>query len=458
MRTKINYQESFNYEPLNSVKIVRDYVNKYKRIDAILQENPAILDLVHADFEKWLSNSKKGRDGDYTTDQIFRAVLIMFFEQWSYRQAVVQIDSNMVLQNFVRLGLLPMMDFTFLNKAYCALSESTWTKINEVLNGYAVREEKISGEKLRMDSTVYETHIHYPTDSSLLWDSFRTLARLLQGLNEEMKAAGLVHRFHTKKVKRLAYFISRNGKSRSKKTQRKVQSTYRTLIDRVRWIAGVAGETVRRLEGTISDILGEIGELKHYLPIVERIIHQADMRVVEGVMLPAGEKVYSLFEEHTELIKRGKAGKPVEFGHKILVAQNGEKYITHYETLPRRKEDKELLKGTLEAHKNLFGEMPRVLAADRGFYEDRQQLKKLADEIETVSMAVKGNRTEEEKAWESSEEFKEGQRFRAGSEGSISVLKRAYKLGKCLFKGFKNFAVSVGCAVFCHNLVLLTQL
>jgi len=207
-----------------------------------------------------------------------------------------------------------------------------------------------------------------------------------------------------------------------------------------------------------GSLLGGITELEHYLPIVERIIQQAERRVLEGVMLPAGEKVYSLFEEHTELIKRGKAGKPIEFGHKILVAQNGEKYITHYETLPQRKEDKELLKGTLEAHKNLFGEMPRVLAADRGFYEDRQQRKKLADEIETVSMAVKGKRTEEEKAWESSEEFKEGQRFRAGSEGSISVLKRAYKLGKCLFKGFKNFAVSVGCAVFCHNLVLLTRL
>ncbi len=147
-------------------------------------------------------------------------------------------------------------------------------------------------------------------------------------------------------------------------------------------------------------------------------------------MLPASEKVYSLFEEHTELLKRGKAGKPVEFGHKILVAQNEDKYITHYEVLPQRKEDKDLLEDTLQAHKNLFGQAPSVLAADRGFYQDRQQLKALAEEIETVSMAVKGNRTEEEKAWESSEEFKEGQRFRAGSEGSISVLKRAYKLNK----------------------------
>lgn len=458
MRTKINYQETFSYNPSNSVKIVRDHVDKYKRIDLVLQENPAILDLVHVDFDKGLSDSTTGRNGDYTTDQLFRAILVVFLERWSFRQVVVNVDSNMVLQKFVRLGMMPMMDFTFLNKAYGAIQESTWKKINEALNRHAVREEKIGGEKLRVDSTVYEANIHYPTDSSLLWDSFRTLARLLKRRKEEMKAVGLTHRFHTRKVKRLAYFISRNGKSRSKKTQRKVKSTYRTLIDRVRWIARVAGETVRRLEGTINDILGEIGELKHYLPIVERIVHQAEMRVFEGVILPAGEKVYSLFEDHTELLKRGKAGKAIEFGHKILVAQNGDKYITHYEVLPRRQEDKELLKGTLQAHKSLFGRLPGVLAADRGFYEDRKRLKKLSNEIETVSIAVKGNRTPEEKEWESREAFKEGQRFRAGSEGSISVLKRAYKLGKCLFKGFKNFAVSVGCAVFCHNLVLLTRL
>jgi transposase, IS5 family len=458
MRKKIDYQETFNYNPSNSVKIVREYVNKYKMMDLILQENPTIFDLAHADFEKWLSRSKKGREADYTTDQIVRCVLILFFEKWSYRQTVVNVDSNLVLQQFARLEMLPMMDFTFLNKAYCAIQEATWEKINQVLNRYALQKKKISGKKLRLDSTVYESDIHYPTDSSLLWDSFRTLARLLKKLKEDMKAVGLRHRFHTKKVKKLNYFISRNGKSTSKKTQRKVKSTYRTLIDRVRWIAEVTRETVQRLAGTLCGMMGGTVDLKHYLPIVERIIHQAEMRVFQGVILPAEEKVYSLFEEHTELLKRGKAGKPIEFGHKILVVQSGEKYITHYQVLRRRKEDKDLLDDTLVAHKTLFGKAPEVLAGDRGFYQDRKQLKKLGKEIKTVSISVKGNRTPEEKAWESSDEFKEGQRFRAGSEGSISVLKRAFKLKRCLFKGYKNYAVSVGCAVFCHNLALLARL
>jgi IS5 family transposase len=230
---------------------------------------------------------------------------------------------------------------------------------------------------------------------------------------------------------------------------------YGTLIQRVTWIAGVAREAIQRLSGVVDC---DVSELEHYVPIVERIIYQSEKRVLEGVKLAAEEKVYSLFEEHTELLKRGKAGKPVEFGHKVLVAQSEEKFITHYAVFPKREEDKDLVAGTLAAHEALFGDVPSVLAADKGFYESREQLSELGERIETVSIAKKGSRTAEEKERESTGAFKEGQRFRAGSEGSISVLKRAFKLNRCLFKGFRNYAASVGCAVFCHNLVLLTRL
>lgn len=191
---------------------------------------------------------------------------------------------------------------------------------------------------------------------------------------------------------------------------------------------------------------------------MERIIDQAERRVLLGEQVPNDEKVFSLFEPHAELLMRGKARKPIEFGHKVLLSQSGEKFITHYQVLGRNRDDTELLAPALESHRNLFGSLPEVLAADKGFYRSVEQLASLREEIKTVSIAKLGRRTEEETARERSEGFKAGQRFRAGSEGSISVLKRAYKLNRCLFKGFKNFATSVGCAVLCHNLVLLTRL
>ena len=226
------------------------------------------------------------------------------------------------------------------------------------------------------------------------------------------------------------------------------------LIARVNWITEVTRNSVSVLQGA-----GYEAELLiHYIPIVEKIISQAEQRVFQGVKLAADEKIYSLFEEHTELLKRGKAGKPIEFGHKVLIAQTGEKFIHHYQVFPKRKEDKELIKPTLKAHKQLFGTGPDVLATDKGFYENMKQILKLGINITTVSICKKGRRNQQEYERESTEEFKDGQRFRAGCEGSISVLKRVFKLGRCLFKGFKNYAASVGCAVFCHNLVLLTKL
>ena len=202
----------------------------------------------------------------------------------------------------------------------------------------------------------------------------------------------------------------------------------------------------------------EAQDLAYYLPLVARIHHQAYQRVIEGQTLPADEKLYSLFEAHTELLKRGKAGKPVEFGHKVLFAQTGEKFIHHYQVLERRVEDKDLLAPALAAHKALFGDHPDLLAADKGFYESMDQIGKLEKDIQTVSIAKKGGRTPAEYDRETTDDFLAGQRFRAGSEGSISVLKRAFKLGRCLFQGFKHYAASVGLAVLCHNLVLLTRL
>jgi len=423
-------------------------------LSQLLDKNPQLVSLVHQDLAKMLSQSKRGRKSEYTSEQILRSLIVMFVEQDSLRQVVIRIENSEFLRHFVALGIRPMMDFSFLDKAFCVLSDRTWRTMNRVLAQYAKEQEKISYEKLRLDTTIYETNIHYPSDSSLLWDSFRTLARLLQQIQQELPQLVLKHRFHVKKVKKLFLFITRNAASKNKSKKRKVKSTYRTLIERVNWIAEVAQETLTLLQqaGCEAELLA------HYIPIVDKIISQAEQRVFQGVKLAADEKVYSLFEEHTELLKRGKAGKPIEFGHKVLIAQTGEKFIHHYQVFPKRQEDKELIKPTLKAHKQLFGTGPDVLATDKGFYENMKQIVKLEKNIVTVSICKKGRRNPQEYERESTEEFKDGQRFRAGCEGSISVLKRAFNLGRCLFKGFKNYAASVGCAVFCHNLVLLARL
>jgi transposase, IS5 family len=458
LRTKTLQQGYLDFSKESTLKVVKEYRSKYNKISDLLDANPEVLSLAHEDFIKILSDSDSGRDGGYTSENLLRSLVVMFIECESYRNTVIRVSNSDFLCNFVKLGVKQMMDYTFLCKAYNALTPETWKTMNNVLSGYAKDEDKITSEKIRVDTTVYETNIHHPTDSTLLWDSFRTLSRLMKSVHEELRTVGLDHRFHVKKVKKLSNYISRNANSKNKRKQRKVKRTYRTLMERVSWIVEIACIAAYRLDSMDVKAMAVSFELSHYIPIINKVLEQTSQRILHGVILPSSEKVYSIFEDHTELLKRGKAGKPIEFGHKVLLAETVEKFIIHYDAFPKQQADKDLLDETLQGHREVFEKEPDVLAADKGFYESTQQLIALRKKIATVSICKKGRRNSEEVLCESSEEFKAGQRFRAGVEGTISVLKRAFKLNRCFFKGFKNYATSLGCAVFCHNLVVLTRL
>jgi len=214
MRTKSTKQQYFDFARKSRLKVVNEYRKKYKILSQLLNKNPQLVSLVHQDLAKMLSKSNNGRKSEYTSEQILRSLIVMFVEQDSYRKVVIHIENSEFLRDFVGLGVKPMMDYSFLNKAYGILSDRTWKIMNRVLAQYAKKQEKISSEKLRLDTTVYETNIHYPTDSSLLWDSFRTLARLLQQIQQELPQLALKHRFHVKKVKKLFLFITRNAASK----------------------------------------------------------------------------------------------------------------------------------------------------------------------------------------------------------------------------------------------------
>jgi IS5 family transposase len=433
------------------------YRGKYCAISEELDANPQLLTLLHRDLQL-LSSSPKGRKSEYTSEQILRALIVMFVENEDYRDTTIRIANSGFLQHFVRLGNKPVMDFTFLCKAFGVIRTETWKKVNEALSRYACHEEKISSEKLRVDTTAVETNIHYPTDSTLLWDGFRTLARLLKSVQSDLSNMGLVHRYHVKKVKKLAQYISRNASKKSKGSKRKLKSIYKTLIVRVQGIVAIAQQAAQVLRLRYDITCNAIAdELSHFTPLVNKVIDQAIRRIFDGEVVPASEKIYSLFEEHTELLIRGKAGKPVEFGHKVLIAETGEKFIIHYDAYPCQPADKDLVDVTLDTHHTVFDEMPGIFATDKGFYESMDKIKRIEEQIATVSIAKKGRRDTAETEREHSTAFRNGQRFRAGSEGTISVLKRAFKLNLCRFKGFKNFAASIGCAVFCHNLVMLAR-
>jgi IS5 family transposase len=431
-------------------KVVRDYRDRYRAISQVLDDNPEILSAVHANLLKLSDGDSQGREGDYTSENILRALVVQHLEGLPFRDAVIRIGSEPFLQDFTRMRKRPVMDYSFLDKCFLAIEPKTWKRVNELLGQYGVEQEAVSTNVIRTDTTVVESNIHYPTDSSLLWDAWRVASRLLKQAMKIVPGC-CPHRFHNRKIKRLHLYVTRYMPSKSCSRQRKVKESFCTLIERTGWIVAVAEEfCAANLSSNNPDLAVVALELQAYLPAMKTVVVTASRAQVDGETVPACQRVFSIFEQHTELIKRGRRQKPVEFGHKVLLCETIEKFITDYEVYEKQQADCDLTESVIERHEKLFGERPEVLAADKGFCPAEAKFKELADRVDTLAIPRR-MRDFVDKV------LAHWQAFRAGIEGTISGLKRAFRLIRCFFRGFRSFEAAVGLGVFCHNLIVLAE-
>ena len=469
MRTKINHQPEFDFSPSN-LKLTNQYYRRYEAVSHVLDENPKIVALVHRDLKDALQ-SETGKDPDgsrfkYTSDTVVRIVVCHIIQGGSLRDIIIRIDDSNFLRCFVRIYNGPMMDFTTFCKLRNCIRPKTWKKINRALGEHAVTQELIDGDRLRLDTSAVETHIHWPSDSSLMWDTYRVLARLIEQAREIDPALVGDRRLHTRRARRLAVKISRKS-SKKPASAESLKPLYEKLIPMVNtmmdWAQSVDDALKSRArkcrkDGVDKAMMKTLAEnLHHYRCLGLRVVHQATLRVLCGEQVPNDQKLFSIFEAHTELLKRGKAGKPIEFGHMIQIGQVSSKFITDYEVFEHKPVEHQLVPPALENHKKLFGQYPETLAADKGYYENMATIESLGEKIELVSIAKKGKRSEEESMREADPEFRFAQRFRAGVEGTISYLKRILGLYRCVAKGWDHFVSTVGATIFTHNLLILAR-
>jgi len=464
MRAKINNQPEFDFQPSN-LQVTNEYFSRYEAISEILDQNPAILRLVHRDLEPALSTQDaEGRGGcaRITSDSVIRIVICQILEGEALRGTVIRIDDSNYLRRFTRIYNGQMIDFTHLCRLKNCITVESWRKINDVLSRFAVQENRIEGERLRIDTTAFETNVHFPTDSSLLWDVYRVLSREIERIRDVNPA--LVGRRHLqiKRVKRLAVAAARASKRRGKKKAKNVKALYKRLIRHVETILAWAAEILEKRTARGSSLSESVLEpfrqtLETYGALGAQVVDQARRRVLQGESVPNDEKIFSIFEEHTELLIRGKAGKEIEFGHMVEIEQVDSKFITGYDVYRKRPSDSSLVVPALDRHAKLFGQDPKVLAADKGYYGAADNLDEARDRVELVSIPKPGNRNREELRRERSLAFKLGQQFRAGVEGTISFLKRAFGMWRCLNKGWEHYLATVGATVFAHNLVVLAR-
>ncbi|MCI0482766.1 MAG: ISNCY family transposase [Candidatus Dadabacteria bacterium] len=467
MRPKFKTQMELDFA-CSDLKVTNEYYAMYRTISQILNDNPDIVKAIHADLMKVFGGRISGEGGrgcEFSSDTALRVLIAKQVEDWDYREAAVRIDDSIFLRQFTGIGNGRMMDYSTICRMFKAISKEAWRRVNDILTKYSMEKGMISGDKLRRDTTVYEANIHYPTDSSLLWDVYRVLGRFIEKVRETAPLLIGGKRLRTKDVKRIFFQISRKA-SKKAKAENRLKEAYRDLIGHAENILSWAGDVcglVRRIRADYTwerdvHLLGLVKEYESYIEAGRKVVDQAVRRVLKGEQVPNDEKILSIFEPHVELIMRGKAGKEVEFGHIVNIQQVKEKFITGYDVFERKPVEHSLVEPALSRHEETFGEYPDVYADDKGAYESMDQIRDLEKKIDVVAICKKGRRSEKEEAREHGLLFRLGQKFRAGIEGTISFLKRGLGLGRCFYRSFKTFASSVGVIVFAHNLLVLARM
>ena len=200
-------------------------------------------------------------------------------------------------------------------------------------------------------------------------------------------------------------------------------------------------------------------EIEHFCDLGARVVNQSRRRVLDGEQVPTAEKLYSIFEPHTDLIKRGKVQTPIEFGHKVFLAESARGLITQYEVLDRNPVDEQHVVISLERHRQTFGDVPKLYGSDRGFFSEKNVMSCKQEGVKVVCIPQRGGiKAPEREAYKKSREFKDGQRFRAGIEGRISVLFRGRGMKRCLAEGRERFELWVAAAVLANNLMKIAAL
>ena len=432
------------------------------QVSAYVDQHPELVQAVEQRLQQGLKNSKTGRRG-LTGAQVLLSWILMRIKNWDYRELAERIRDAITLRLFTRFYSKPVPCHTAFHRGHNRLTTELIRRLNEALLEAAVQDGLEDGEITRGDTTVVEANIRHPADASLLWDTVRVLTRLLKQLRLLVPHQLPRYPKRTRAAKRRMYELQRMTASQREHQQ---VPKYRELIgiaEEALKNARLALEATQQLEGRtpadIFDIEMLRNQITDFCQLGDRVVDQARRRVIDNEQVPAAEKIYSIFEPHTSLIKRGKAGKPVEFGHKVYLAETRSGLITQYWVLDGNPSDEDHVVPSIQQHKATFGRAPRLYANDRGSYSADNI--KICEQEGVACICIPqrgGQKTANREAFEKSQEFKQGQRFRAGIEGRISVLFRGRGMKRCLASGRKGVELLVGLAVLANNLLRIAAL
>ena len=438
---------------------------KDDQLDAVdeLLKDEVLVDLVRQKLAtRNALSTRTGRPG-IAPDRLLRCCVLKHVKGWSLRKLEVELRGSLPYRLFTGFDADPTPDYSVFSRTFALLGPETTEQIHKRVVGKAEEKGVAAGRKMRTDTTVVESNVHYPTDSSLLGDGIRVLTSALSGVAEECRAGAIAVVDHARSVKHRLLEISRAAKCRNEAGKDRLRESYRKLL-------ALCGRVVRQVLGVLEDfragrlpIVGSLtrvvaaeGRLQHFLPLVERVCAQTQERIWEGNRYVVG-KVLSLFETHTQAIRKGKAHKPTEFGRLVRIDEVENGIVSCYKVLAGNPDDRQSWVPALEEHQKQFGRAPDMATADRGFYSAANEREAQARGVCRVVLPARGRLSKVRSVHQKQRWFRRGLRWRAGIEATISTLKHPFSMARATYKGAEGFERYVGWCVIAKNLVSMAR-
>jgi IS5 family transposase len=433
-----------------------------RAVDRVL-EDEALVATVYAALQKRRPQSRtRGRLG-FPAEVVLRLLLLKHVRAWSFAVLEREVRTNLLYREFTRVRGGKVPDAKTLGRLAQALGPDVVAALHQRVVAIAQEEKVVTGRKMRVDTTVVETNIHYPTDSGLLGDGVRVLTRLMKRVTAITGERGTKLRDRTRSVKYRLLEIGRASRTRGGPAKDKLQALYRRLLATTGRVVGQAKRFVQEITAGVkgsAEVTARavLDGLKHELEVmlsrVQQVRRQARARVLGGDTRVEG-KLVSLFEPTTEIIRKGKASKPTEFGKLVKIQEAERQIIIDYEVYAKRPHDSELLVPAIEVHQQRLGRVPDVVAADAGFYSAAAETTAKGMGVTQVSIPNRGTKSRQRRQEQKKRWFKKAQKWRTGCEGRISLLKRRHGLTRCRYKGDAGMKRWVGLGVLGDNLINL---
>ena len=419
-------------------------------------EDEKLLDAVYdAQGQRHEQSRVRGRQ-QTPAEVALRMLILKHVRNWSYETLEREVRANVVYRSFCRIGMEKVPDAKTLVRRGQVIGAKTIAELQDRIVTLARERGGIQGRRMRVDTTVVETNIHYPTDSGLLSDGARVLTRTMKKIAG--KAGGLKRkvRDRTRSVRKRVIAIAQAVRHKGMEGERKRQREYRQLLRLTRQILNDSQRVLEEVERLPARRRRAVQGLRERLETmadqVRRVVRQTQARVLQGItQFP--DKLLSLFETHTEIVRKGKVAKPNEFGNVVELQEAENQIITHYEVFEKRTSDPPLLLPAIQAHQRKLGRVPGWVAADAGFYSRANEEEANALGVKYVSIPNRNTRSEQRRRWEKQRWFKRAQAWRTGCEGRISVIKRRHGLARCRYHGIQGMRRWVGLGVIADNLI-----